>query len=123
MSLERTKMLEVNGWFKIAEEDNWEEGCRLEYTSYSGTERFTAKTQDDLIQKLMGFVGTDDRETVLVNSCEELGRIDIQVYEDSEGCPATEFKMEQFKKGNFRIWIATYIFHVEEVERNVAQLV
>lgn len=115
-------MLEVNGWSKMSEEDNWENGCSLDATFFSGNDRFAAETQDELIQKLMDFSGADDRENVLINSCDDLGRIDIQVYENEYAYPASKAEMERFKLNDARIWLSTYSFYAEWVTRKVAVL-
>lgn len=116
-------MLEVNGWLKIAEEDNWEDGCQIDSTvSFSGDDRFAGRTIEDLIDDLLNFTG-GEIDGVMLNCCDEDGRIDIQVYEDEDGTPANPSQMERFKKGEERIWLATYTFMVEEVVRQTPVLV
>lgn len=114
-------MLEVNGWLKLAEEDNWENGCDGSATQFSGSDRFTAETLPELLDRLKGFSGGED-SGVLLNSCGEEGRIDIQVYENAEGIPASQSEMDRFKKGECRVWLATYSFYVEEVSRQSVRL-
>lgn len=108
-------MLQVNGWFKIAEEDNWENGCSLDSsTAFDGRDNFHAETETELIEKLMAFTGETEKQNVLINSCDEDGRLDIQVYENENGERASEREMELFKKNECRIWLATYTFQVSQ---------
>lgn len=114
---------EVRGWFMNAEEDNWEKGCLpLSGIYYSGDDRFEAETVEKLVNYLMQFVGANDREAVSLDSCDEAGRVDIQVMENVEGCHASKPEMDAFKKGNCRLWVADYTFKVEKVTRVIEPL-
>ena len=114
---------ETTGWFKDAEEDIYEDGCQLDTGfCFSGNETFKADTIPELIEQLMSFVGCNDRESVLIDSCDEAGRIDIQTMETEEGYPATESDLATWKQGRKRLWLACYSFHVEKVIRETVSL-
>jgi len=110
-------MLEVNGWFKDTEQDNYENGCIGNGFSHSGNDRFVAKTESELIQKLMDFVGVSDKDCVSVNSCGDAGRIDICRTENDDSYEPTARELERFKNGEIDLWYSTYIFHAEKVTR------
>lgn len=117
-------MYEVNGWFKFAEQDSYDEGCLPETGfTFSGDERWSAETIPELLKKLRDFVGIDDDYEILLDSCEEDGRIDIQVMENADGYTVTSAGwFEKFKRGELALWYATYTFMVEKVERSAVNL-
>jgi hypothetical protein len=111
-------MYEARGWNKHYEQDIFDDGCQPNTGGYAeGKDTFEAGDIHVLISKLMRFVGTDDKKDVLINACEEIGRIDIQNIENDEGYAASERELVEWKAGNVRLWSATYTFHVEKVER------
>lgn len=115
---------EVNGWTKLAEEDSYTEGCLTETAQmFDGNDRFTAPTEKEIIKKLQEFCCVDENEgNTILNSCDEPGRIDIQAMETGEGYRATPNQIEQWKKGEMRLWAVTYSFQVELVERKQVSL-
>lgn len=113
----KTKTYVVRGWSKFAEEDVYSEGCKAENcVNASGNDSFNSENLDDLIKKLMVFVGTDNKEDVLLNSCDEIGRVDIQQMENDEGYTATEGQLKKWKEGKAKLWLACYTFNIEEVK-------
>ena len=116
-------MYEVNGWFKFAEVDDYEHGCDPDTaTSWAGDDRFSGQTIDEVLQSLRDFVCVPDDYEVLLDSCEEDGRVDIQVLETEESYPATERQIEAWKKGELKLWHSTYSFEIEEVTRTPVRL-
>lgn len=111
-------MYEVNGWLKHAEEDIWERGCQPGTERVDeGNDRFRADTMEDLIEKLMDFALTTDKKAVLLNACDEIGRVDIQVTQGDDGLPLTESEQEVWKRGEKQAWLVNYSFRVERVQR------
>lgn len=107
-------MFIVNGATKIAEEDNYQEGC-LPDTSYMVDIdlSFRGATIEELIEQLKIYYG----EEYLVNPCEDdPSRIDFQRMEDSEGCEASKNQIEAWKKGRFKLWVVTYTMNIEKSE-------
>ena len=115
---------EVNGWMTNGEVDVYKEGCTpgSDITS-TGSDRFEADTLEELIEALMGFAGTTDKGAVLRDSCDEEGRVDIQVMETAEGSTPFDHDISAWKEGRLRLWLVTYTFHVEEVERKTVSTV
>lgn len=117
-----TRIYETRGWVKTAEEDIYDDGCQPDSArSTSGSDVFTGETQRELIDKLMEFADVGRKyENVLINSCGEMGRIDIQSLETTYGNPASDFEIDEWKKGRVRLWDVTYLFRVEYVAREIA---
>ena len=119
----KTAKYEINGWTKFAEEDNFDKGCIPDAQHNDGQDQFCADSVQGVIDKASDFVGNDDKENILLNSCDEIGRLDIQVMEDDDGTAASKAQVESWKKGECRLWLACYTFHVQEVERKAVNLV
>lgn len=107
----------ANGWHKFAELDIYADGCQPDRPSHdSGADYFEAETVDGLIAKLAEHVNQKDLSNVILDSCDERGRVDIQVYEDSDGYAADAHDLAQWKEGKKELWLACYTFHVERIE-------
>ena len=111
-------MFEVNGWTKYAEEDVFAEGCVGRGASFGDNNmRFQGSTLQDLIKSLMEFTGVDHEDCVVLDACDEEGRIDIQLFETAEGNAASYSDIEKWRDGELRLWLVDYTFRVEQVER------
>lgn len=119
----KTGKYEVNGWIKYTEEDNFEKGCIGKTQQADGNDQFSSDTVQGVIDLVSGFVGNNDKESILLNSCDEVGRLDIQVTEDENGMPAIPAQIEDWKIGQCRLWLACYSFQVQEVERKDVDLI
>lgn len=118
-----TKTYETNGWYKFAEQDDWEHGCDPDTAfSYAGDEVFKAETVEDLLKQIRSFVGVSDDYEMLMDSCETDGRVDIQVLETKDAYVATESEIEAWKRGEIKLWSAIYSFEIYEVERKAVRL-
>ena len=107
---------EARGWSKFSEVDKYNEGCDPGTTTgCSGSDLFSAETLPELIKKCAEFCGARDNCDVLLNSCEELGRVDIQVMETDDGQTAWSGQIEQWKRGEIRLWASCYTFQIELV--------
>ena len=114
---------EINGWFKFAEQDHWEEGCDPDTGfSFSGDDRYRSATIEDLLKQIRDFVGVPDDYEIELDSCDEDGRVDIQVLETADGYPANDRDIEKWKKGDLALWYATYSFMIERVTREPVRL-
>lgn len=110
---------EVTGFIKFAEEDSFENGCLPETSRcmVDKSMRFVGATKEDLIAALMEFVGCKDKGSVLLDACDEIGRVDIQVMETDEGHTAGDRDIEYWRANMQRLWLCDYSFRVEQVER------
>lgn len=112
---------EVNGWRKFTEEDSYKHGCIGDAHYDGGKDTFTADTVPELVEKCRAFCG-GTVDGVLLDSCDEDGRLDIQVTEDDDATPASESQIEAWKRGELRLLAACYTFTVELVTRETVQL-
>lgn len=109
----------VQGYMAIAELDNYEDGChgqsQMEFLK-AGEWNCKADTLKELVQKLNSEFNGDDN-SVLLNSCEKLGRIDIQVWQrQAFECSKPSAKtLENWKAGKIDLYLTTYIFNVQQV--------
>lgn len=120
-------MYEVIGFHKDAERDNWEMGCDPHscVTYSDNMMRWTAETVPELLEQLAAFLGLSEaeaREVRLLNSCDEVGRVDFQIIENDDGMHPTAAQLKAWKAGEIDLWLATYTFHVERVVREAVDL-
>jgi hypothetical protein len=107
---------QARGLFGHSEEDIFKTGCQMKGGSTKQIDQhFDAGSEADLIRKIARFLGIDDKENILINSCEEPGRVDFQLYEDKEGTAASAAQLEQWKAGKCRLWLVTYTAQFEHV--------
>ena len=118
---EKTIVYAVEGLTKFSAEDVYNEGeIPGTETVFSVDSTFKGSTPGEVVDKLIDFVGADD-ESVIRNSCDEMGRIDITVMETESGWPATNSQIESWKAGTMRLWSVCYSgkvlkMTIEEVE-------
>ena len=110
-------MLQISHFLKSSDEDTYKDGCLLDSSQVTSFEmNFEAENQEDLITSVMDFIGIDSREDVLIDPCEDdASRIDFQVYEDSEGIPASKNDFDLWKQGKMRLWLCNYSTRVNSV--------
>lgn len=101
-----TKFL-IDGFSAVTEEDIFEKGCigHMSHTTYDVT--VEAENVDHLRGKLMAEFGVS-ADNIEFDACDEVGRVDVQRYENDMGDKASDAEMERWKKGEERIWLATY---------------
>lgn len=103
----------VDGCYKIAEKDSWENGIIGDCQDTHIDLIFKAHTLGALLADLKEFAGHDD---VLLNSCGDIGRIDIQGLEDEEGIVPSKKEMALWKEGKFTLYAVIYTFYVYKAE-------
>ena len=113
---------QANGWAKFYEEDIYAEGC-LPHTGgmITGNDLFKSETLDGLLNELLAFTGAN-YEDIQLNSCDEVGRVDISVMEDDRGSMATRKQIEAWKEGEVRFWDCIYTFQVEKIQSEAVNL-
>lgn len=112
-------MYEAEGWIKFAEKDDFNKGCDPDsVVCHEGNDRFSNETLEGLIGDLMTFVGTDNKEDVLLwEDGDEANRIDIQCMEDENFVTASKCKTKDWKEGKRTLWLSCYTFRVNEVKK------
>lgn len=113
---------QANGWVKFYEEDVYQEGC-LPHTGgmIDGKELFRAETIDGLLNELLAFTGAN-YEDIQLNSCDEVGRVDICVMENADGAGATRSEIEAWKQAAIQLWDCIYTFQVEKIQAEAVNL-
>ena len=107
---------QINGWMRFSEEDLYQEGCLPNTgTMYSDNQVFKSDTLDGLIQQILDFTGADT-DAMELNSCGDIGRIDISILEDENSSFATRGQIEQWKEGKIKLWNSIYTFKANTVE-------
>lgn len=107
---------QINGLLKLAEVDNYEEGCDPKSTQMIEVDlTFTDSTVEGVIRKCAEFLGVDN-DGIEKNACDEDGRVDFQLMETEESYQPSKSQIEQWKRGTLRLWAVTYTGMVERVE-------
>lgn len=115
---------QTKGCLKYSEEDVFASGCIPEISSTIFTrETLKEDTLEKLIKTCAQNVGCEDESNILKDSCDEKGRLDIQVLEDAEGEPATESQIAAWKVGKCRLWAATYTFYITSIIEDKVSLI
>ncbi|WAW10015.1 hypothetical protein NB640_12485 [Oxalobacter vibrioformis] len=119
----------IDGINKTAEQDDFEQGCILSsgYSTYIA-QSFYGNTPREAIEQFMDFVGLDpssdeDCQSVLINACDETGRVDIQVHETPEGCRPDSEHLEEWKAGKERLWLCDYSGYLYQQAKTPVDLV
>jgi len=106
---------QADGWTKFSEEDIYQEGCQPNTGGmFSGRDTWRADSVEDLIQQLLNFTG-GEREGVELDSCDDIGRVDISLMEDENGSIATRQQINDWKEAKIRLWGCIYTFQVESI--------
>lgn len=114
---------EANGWIKFGEEDIYEDGCQPNTSfSNSGNDRFTGNTIQELIDKCQEFAGSTSQDSLMMDSCEEIGRLDIGVMENKNGYPASEAELKDWEKAKTKLYYCVYTFNIQIVTREDVSL-
>lgn len=109
-------MYRADGFFKMSEEDIYEEGCIPNSGScFSSHEIFRSHNLNSLLDTIASFVGAE-RKDIELNACDEPGRVDIWMMENEMGYPATKAEIEAWKEGKTRLWDSIYSFQIYEYD-------
>lgn len=109
-------MYKAENFLKIAEVDDYLEGCDPDTATMSETDLgFRNETLKGLLTDIADYFGAE-KEDLLLNSCEEDGRLDIQIMENNFGDVPTSTQIEQWKVGERQLWAVTYTTTIEKVE-------
>ena len=113
---------EINGFHKMAELDNWEEGVQFEYGYSTWIDcHISADTVSELQSKIIVFLDVD-AGAITLDACEEAGRIDVQKTENADGYSPTASETEYWKAGIIGLYCVTYSCYVEKVTRETVAL-
>lgn len=110
----------INDCHAISEKYKYSEGCYGETLYEWGKIDIKASTITKLLQKLQEEFNCT-RDDILLNSCDELGRIDVQVLQLKafECHKISEKNYNKFKNGEIDLWFTTYTVHVEMITTDI----
>ena len=116
-------LYETGKGLKFAEEDVFNEGCLPETASSHMIDvSFKAETKKEVIEKIKEFFDVD-ADAIESNSCEEAGRIDIMLLENTEGIKANESEIKDWKNaGCTKLYNCIYSFQLEKVTRETISI-
>lgn len=107
---------------KYVEEDSYKEGCNPDTAETHMVEVELVKpTLAELIEEVKSYWGVTD-DDIMLDSCEEPGRLDIQIMENEMGTTASNAEIEQWKTGKLRLWSACYTYHIQMVTKTTIPL-
>jgi len=108
---------ETRSALKFAEEDIYKEGCIPETaTSFEVDVKFSSDSVAGVLDKIKKCYDVLDNDIIL-NSCDEEGRIDVCILEDGNSYKATPADIKEWKKGKKVLYSAIYSYQIEKVTR------
>lgn len=111
----------IAGYLAHSEQDNYKDGCHGKcLTKFTPNNSFiiTADSMKSLINKLQIEFSSKDINDFLFNSCDEMGRLDLQVIQrvPFECAKPSSKTIEEWKAGEIDLWLTCYTFNVEMVQ-------
>ena len=108
----------IKGYIAHSEIDNWDQGCIGPAKTEWG-DGFTLESDSiaGLLEKLSADFCATSNDGFLLDSCDEDGRLDLQVYQREPfkiGKPS-EATIAKWKAGGIDLWLTCYSFQVEKV--------
>lgn len=96
-----------------SELDHWENGCTGMDSVSNWELEFKAENEQELIQKMTAYFMCDSSYFIF-NSCDENGRIDVQLQtkEKFDSFPMSKHDLELFKDGEIEAYLTTFSFQV-----------
>lgn len=108
----------VKGYIAHASLDSYANGCELEAkTEFSSEFSIVANSLQALITGLCSHFKANPDDDVLLDCCEEDGRLDIQVHqrEAFEIAEPSKATIAAWKEGKLSLYLTDYSFQVERV--------
>ena len=107
---------------KISERDNWVNGC----DPFNSNSQFiddieiSADNLGSLLRKICKYFNVS-MDSVLLNSCDEIGRIDVQTYTKTLKVNKCTYKANKdgFKNGEFDLFLNCFIGEVTTIPQSV----
>ncbi len=110
----------VRGYSAFSESDSFDHGCDTRSTrhEFDTVIEFSQPTLGELLLLIAGQFCADAKKDFLIDSCDENGRLDLQVYQTSpfkiaKVSPKVD---EQFRKGERPLWLTCYSFIVHRMD-------
>ena len=103
----------VMGIEKVWEEDDYVNGCIGKQHYIKIDVSFKSVDLKGLLDELREFTSCDD---ILLNSCDEQGRIDLQGYETADCETASETDVQLWRDGKKKLYAVTYTALIYKAE-------
>lgn len=119
-----TAKYETASYWKLAERCTYEQGADPD-TAMQWAEKWyiSGGTIAEVLTKVRDFCGVSpEDDALLLDSCDEPGRVDVQLLETDEGDPASYAEIEEWKEGGRHLWSVIYSFRIERVTREPVTL-
>lgn len=111
------KVFQADGWTSVSEQSNYGEGCDPKTTTHdSGNDRIEHTQLEGLMHLLLRWTGAP-AENVVLNSCDEIGRVDIRVMQGDDAVAAQPYILDLWKAKKIWLWDTIYTFQVRRVTR------
>ena len=109
------------GFLKHSEIFSLEEGCpsdtaNSQFIEYTIAADCIAGIIEQASEFIYSYGITGATDNIQVNACDEPGRIDFTIMEDAEGIQASEFDLQQWRKGAKELYCCTYSANVLKVQ-------
>ena len=117
----KTKFESIGIW-KHSEEDTYDHGCngKSDLSAYI-EKNLATDSAPEIVAKFANWLGMKPEDAEL-DVCEEAGRVEFQRMEDGEGYEASEQQLKDWKRGELKLYAATYTIYVERVTRESVTL-
>jgi len=112
---------ETSMGFGFSEEDDFENGCLDGGHIFDLGIQFKSSCVRELIEQIKAHYGVDDDE-IMLNSCKDIGRIDIQKLEDGDSRELTKANERLWKQGKIKAYNVIYTYYVYKVQREEVDL-
>ena len=112
----KTKFESIGIW-KHSEEEAYDHGRsgKSEYSAYI-EKKLVADSAPEIVAKFANWLGMKP-EDAEIDVCEEDGRVEFQRVENGEGYEASPRQLQDWKRGERKLYCATYTIYVERVTR------
>jgi hypothetical protein len=119
-NMKATTRIESGKAYYDSEEDVYTEGC-IPNSGNGGVLdiQFKGDTVEDVIEQIKDYYGEDGME---INSCDEPGRVDIHRLETADGIEPSERQLQQWREGDFRLWLCSYTYYITQVTRQPIEI-
>ena len=104
----------IRDFLKMAELNDYKEGCVGNTKHSSLPMEIKADTIEGVKDRVINWFGVTLPD-VDFNSCDEDGRVDIQLMENGEGDRATKSELIQWKDGKLDLYACTYTGQLEQL--------
>lgn len=105
---------------KHSEAESWEDGCMSETSETEFIDSYehgsTFKTTEECIKWIKDFTGVKDTNAFSMDSCDEVGRIDVQYNAVTRtGKQAQKGSIDKWKDGKRIMYLVDCSFYIEEI--------